>query len=208
METYGKKPEKFTREWFEYVWEYYKIHIIVAILLIAAVVYTWVSIATRPYYDLYVCFAGETLLEDNTKEMLSRELKNYAEDVNGDGKVQVKILDYSVPDSFDDQQYAQAMDTKLYLEFQAGDAYVFVMPKKKADVIANDAAVDGVFSESSVWSGNAEDNNIFAVAGDDGVLGKCGMSGFYIGVRNDMSKNDKAKIQHDNAESAAKAMLG
>ena len=59
MERYGEKPKRFTREWFEYVWEYYKIHIIVTILVIAAVVYTWVSIATRPYYDLYVCFAGE-----------------------------------------------------------------------------------------------------------------------------------------------------
>ena len=82
-------------------------------------------------------------MEDSAKEALSMELKNYAEDVNGDGKVQVKILDYSVPDSFDDQQYAQTMDTKLYLEFQAGDAYVFVMPKEKADKLIEDEALNG-----------------------------------------------------------------
>ncbi len=208
MERYGEKPKRFTREWFEYVWEYYKIHIIVTILVIAAVVYTWVSIATRPYYDLYVCFAGEAFLEDSAKEALSMELKNYAEDVNGDGKVQVKILDYSVPDSFDDQQYAQTMDTKLYLEFQAGDAYVFVMPKEKADKLIEDEALNGVFEETSEWGAADGDNKYFAAAGENGVLKKCGISDFYIGVRNDMSRNDEGRQQYENAEVAAKAMMG
>ena len=33
MEKYGVKPQRFTKAWFEYVWDYYKIHIIDLVFL-------------------------------------------------------------------------------------------------------------------------------------------------------------------------------
>ena len=54
MEVYGEKPKRFTAKWFEYVWEYYKMHIIITLLVIVAVVYTWIAIASATKYDFYL----------------------------------------------------------------------------------------------------------------------------------------------------------
>ena len=41
MEKYGVIPKKFTAAWFEYIWEYYKIHIN---LLLRSKSYEWINI--------------------------------------------------------------------------------------------------------------------------------------------------------------------
>ena len=103
MEVYGEKPKRFTSAWFEYVWEYYKIHIIVTLLVIIAVVYTWIAISSATKYDFYLCIAGDKYITDENKEDLKEVLKDKITDINGDGEINIEILDYSTSSEIKDK---------------------------------------------------------------------------------------------------------
>lgn len=212
MEKYGVIPKKFTAAWFEYIWEYYKIHIIVTVLIIAAVIYTWVTIASRTYYDLYVCFATNYSMSEQSKEMLEENLKSTAQDVNGDGEINVCIFDYSLPENYDNAEYAKAMETKFQLELQAGDSFVFIVSEDKANRLMNDSSLEGCFEEISSWCGREGGNKYFAKIDNSDVLKDAGIlySNSYIGVRQfNYREGDKKDIlQRENAVAAAKFILG
>ena len=212
MEKYGKKPKKFTVEWYEYIWEYYKLHIIVAVLLVAAVVYTWVSIASAPRYDLDICFSLSRNFGDEAKNKLMEELAANVDDIDGNGEVDVNFLDCSVPDGFDDAEYASSMDSKFYLELQVGDSYIFVVSKDMAERLTKDSALDGLFEKASEWSGAEGDFEYFADAGKSKFFRNAGIpaDGVYIGIRNFAAGegSDKDLLKRQNAVLAAEIILG
>ena len=72
-EKYGTIPPKFTREWWKYFWDYYKVHTIVTVILVAAVALTVYSKATAPKYDLTLCYAGASVLNEQTEEAIRKE---------------------------------------------------------------------------------------------------------------------------------------
>lgn len=208
MERYGEKPKKFTAKWYGYIWEYYKIHIIVFLAIIAAVIYTWVAIASRTYYDLYICFAGDEMITQESKEKLKGELKEYIKDVNGDGEININILDYTISDSFDDIEYVSAMESKLYLELQAGDSYLYIMPEEKAAQLTNDSMLEGLFDESWQESGK---NECFSKIEGSGVFAESGIvyNDLRIGIKNFTVRqgDEEDMAQRQNAIDAAKHIL-
>lgn len=212
MERYGEKPKKFTSAWFGYVWEYYKVQIILVIIAIAAVVYTWIAIKSEPHYDLYVCIAGDKLISDEAKENLKEELKNNISDTDGDGEITIQILDYSVPDNYDDSEYSNAMKTKIDLELQAGDSFIFIVSESQAKEIEENPAVEGLFAEPSDLDGKESDNKYFAKAENSSVLKNAGIpyNDLYVGVRNftHSEGDEEDTAQRNNALNAAKSILG
>lgn len=212
MEKYGKIPDKFTAAWFEYVWEYYKIHIIVTLLVIAAVVYTWIAIATRTYYDLYVCFAGDHAISSESKEKFTETLKENATDINGDGEINVYICDYTFPEDFDDTDYIHAMNQKFHLELQAGDSFVFIVPETTASQLVVNPSLVGLFESPADWCGKESNNKFFIKIENSSALKDAGIlyDDLYMGVRNftyaEGDEDDKA--QRENAIKAANFILG
>lgn len=212
MEVYGEKPKKFTAAWFSYVWEYYKIHIIVCILIVAAVIYTVIALNSVTGYDLYVCISGNNTISKESQEKLSEALKASVSDINGDGEINIKIFDYSVPDNYDDIEYTNSMNQKFHLELQAGDSFLYIVPKESADRLVNNSTVTGAFEDPKSWSGRESDNIYFAKAYNSEVFKNAGIvyDNFYIGVRNTNSyhDSDEDKAQRKNAVSAANFILG
>lgn len=212
MEKYGKIPDKFTRAWFEYVWEYYKIHIIVTLLVIIAIVYTWIAIATRTYYDLYVCFAGDYALSEDSRDYLTEELKKNIPDINGDDKINVYICDYTVPENFDDNDYIRAMQQKFHLELQAGDSFLFVVPESTAYELVANPSLTGHFESPLDWCGQESNNEYFIKAENSTLLRDAGIlyDDLYIGVRNFTftEGNEDDTAQRENAIKAANFILG
>ncbi len=209
MEKYGEIPKKFSAKWFEYVWDYYRWHIIVVLLVIVTAGYTWHSIANRTVYDLTVCLAGDAIIDDAANEQLCSALGEVIEDINGDGEKNVKILDFSNPDSRD-TQFMLAMQQKLLLEMQTGDSYLYLISKEQADIYVIDSATKGLFAPASEWYGGG---GTFVSLNESTLLKSSGVTygELYAGVRNfvaDVGEEESDRAQRNNSILAANALLG
>ncbi len=210
MEKYGEIPKKFTAKWFEYIWDYYKWHIIVTLAVIAAAAYTWHSIATRTFYDLTVCFAGDNLISEQADERLCDMLSEVIDDINGDGEKNVKIIQNIIGNT-DDYEIAMAVEQKFQLELLAGDSYLYIISKERADSLVNNSSAEGLFEETEGWCGRSGENEFFIAVEESEALKNAGViyNGLYAGVRNFVAGRDDETEQgfRSNALLAAQAIL-
>lgn len=211
MEKYGVKPRRFTKAWFGYVWDYYKIHIIVGLVLLAAVIYTVIAITTRTEYDLYVCFSTNSQMSDQSKEKVIEELKKTVRDIDGDGEVNVCVLDYPFVSDYDDIEYKKALEEKFHLELQAGESFLYVISKDVLDTLKYRSEIEGLFAPPAEWTENAISEGDFAGIEKSAIFETANIreADLYVGVRNyRYSENaEKDGEKRENAISAAKAIL-
>lgn len=210
MEKYGEIPKKFTAKWFEYIWEYYKWHIIVVVAVIIAGVYTWYSIANRTIYDLTVCFAGDNIISERAEKKLTDALAAEIEDINGDGEKNIKILQTSTGQT-DDFELMQLTEQKFHLELQASDTYLYLISKERVESLSGNSSADGLFEATESWCGKEGENEFFIDADESEILKKSGMiyNDLYIGLRNFVSGRDGEadRAMRENALIAGKAIL-
>lgn len=100
--------EKWDNFWFQYKWY---VIAITAITVILAVLIT--QCATRTKYDLEVVYFTYTAVLDEQTNKIADYLADYAEDINGDGEINVQVVNVSFSDKSGDSQYKYTMLTKL-----------------------------------------------------------------------------------------------
>ena len=89
--TFGEKAANF--------WYHYKLHTIFTAFLIMVLAICITQCATRTKYDFGVMyFAYETALDTQT-QAIADYFEQFAEDVNGDGEVNIQVINCSVTDS-------------------------------------------------------------------------------------------------------------
>lgn len=100
--------EKWDNFWFQYKWY------VVAIVAVAAVLAVLITqCATRTQYDLEVVYFTYTAALDEQTGEIADYLADYAEDTNGDGEINVQVVNVSFSDKSGDTQYKYTMLTKL-----------------------------------------------------------------------------------------------
>ncbi len=85
-------PAEKRRNW----WDYHKWHVIIALvcaIFVGDLIYDMVSNA-RNKPDYMVAYVGQTALPDGVVEAVEAGLADLGRDVNGNGKVQVELLQY------------------------------------------------------------------------------------------------------------------
>lgn len=95
-----------------YFWDYYKIHTIVAILLLAATVSILKSTVFRTKEDAFILIAGTGSLSEQTVSDIRTALNSMDIDVNGDGKIKNDVVSVS----FLSQETENSKDTDMELE--------------------------------------------------------------------------------------------
>lgn len=100
--------EKWDNFWFQYKWY---VIAITAVTVILAVLIT--QCATRTKYDLEVVYFTYTAVLDEQTGKIADYLADYAEDINGDGEINVQVVNVSFSDKSGDSQYKYTMLTKL-----------------------------------------------------------------------------------------------
>ena len=133
MEKYGTVPPKFTKEWWSYFWMYYKWQTIGISFAVLAIIVTLVQCATNIKYDTNIVFAQPVGYETERMEGISAELAQSVDDITGDNEKHIFTSSMqlnSLEDAMKGDQYAYAMVSKLNLEIQTGESYVFIMTKK------------------------------------------------------------------------------
>ena len=100
--------EKWDNFWFQYKW--YVIAVVATVVILTVLI---AQCATKTEYDLKaVYFVYNTALDAQT-EKVSDYLEKYADDTNGDGEINVQVVNVSFSKTTGDSQYRYTMLSKL-----------------------------------------------------------------------------------------------
>lgn len=115
-------PEEKRKNW----WDYHKWHLAAGIALAAMIVSIFWSAFSQVKPDYQLAFVGSSLLPDDTAAALKNELASLGEDLNGDGKVSVSLVQY-VADFDADAEMAAASQVTLMADILEGESYFFLL---------------------------------------------------------------------------------
>lgn len=207
MEVYGKKPKRFTKEWWEYFWDYYKIHTFVTIFAIIIIVSTLVECANKVHYDMQLDFISEYGLTEESKSKIEELMENETEDVTGNEKKEAFLNLLNMSD-MSDPQMVQAMQTKLMVEAACSEAYIFILSPKYVEYFKG----SGMFLNTAQWTDKESSNNEVVSLKDCEKLKQLGVDteNLYIGIRNireDEKKDENASKKQKNEIEFAKDLL-
>lgn len=193
------------------MWEYYKLHIIIVLLVAVAVIYTCYAILNAQHYDMEACISVLGGMSSEAEETISEELKETLEDIDGDGEINILFSDCSVPASIGDESYAASMESKFYLGLQSGEVYMLIVSEDMVKKLTANPAMEGFLEEAASWSGETGEYTYFADASGSAALRRAGMpaDGVYIGIKNfnDEKDGEEGRQKYENAVSAAKFIL-
>ncbi len=224
MEKYGTIPPGFTKAWWEYVWEYYKIHIIGTIVAVVLVVTTAVQCASRVEYDLDIMHISADIIDTEAVcTALERDLGASLTDATGDEEIRIFVTSIPVV-PVNPQGYSEAekfniqLMTKVDVELTFGEKRLILASEGVAQMMKDKVSYYGYMEDLSGLGDYgekalvAEDGRTYAVSvSGNSVLEAAGIdtNGLYLMVRTELGENDeKLLVMHKNAVSAAKYILG
>lgn len=73
-------------------WYYYKVHTVVAVITVLILAILVSQCAAKESYDYAVVLSMATVVEEPAAELMGEELARFGEDLNGDGKVMVEVI--------------------------------------------------------------------------------------------------------------------
>lgn len=166
-EKYGTIPPKFTREWWKYFWDYYKVHTIVTVILVAAVALTVYSKVTAPKYDLTLCYAGASVLNEQTEEAIRKEASKITPDVNESGDSLCDFYQMSFPVDDLKDEFAMAMHTKMQLSLAGDEIYLYILDKSHLEFYATEKLDHCPFAPLKNWLGKDYKFSRYSVEGEE-----------------------------------------
>lgn len=194
MEVYGTKPKRFTKEWWEYFWDYYKIHTIATAIIIIFIGITISECAHRINYDLQIDYISENQISDKAVNALTSLIEENIDDITENGKPEAYVT-YLDMGEHGDPQYTQAMFAKYSVEMGYTESFVFLVSKKYADQLSE----EGIFEEASTWTSIPSYNGYCVSLEDCEILKEIGIdtSDLYVGVLK-IRERDKASVRVKN----------
>jgi len=227
MERYGTIPDKFTKEWWDYIWYYYKWHFIGGVSALILIAVTAAQCASKINYDAEITYVGSEYYNDDTViNSMCTDLGNIIEDANKNGKNQIYfrqliIAKEGTPESL--TEYNSGIITKVALEFQTGDAYVYLLTNDELHRIIDHNPNEKIFTPPEEYISDTGNLDIIStdaklpcaigLNADNKFLQKYGLTKefpMYLAVRN-MRERDKdderQQTKYKNAVKIAQTML-
>ena len=109
---------------------YAKGTIIVFLIIAAIIAVAVVQCATRTVYDCTVVLYMKHSVNSTMVENLATVLEQYCDDRNGDGEVNVLVMDCAIPDDQRMSEIGQAQSTRLLAQFANEEAIVYIVDKE------------------------------------------------------------------------------
>lgn len=214
MEKYGTIPKRFTRDWWGYFWDYYKIHTISAGIAAVLIGTTAYQCATQTKYDLNISFIGPYQITEEMQNSLSEMISPEIDEITDNKQLDIGYITYMLnPDNADKSsaEYEYAMQMKLMAELQAGETDIYILSGSNASYLSS---YSDCFMNVSEFSGEEYSDNMllkdgegraFAVSlKDNPVLTAAGIdcSDMYLAVRYLFESNEKKEsyiLMHENS---------
>ncbi len=205
-------PKTFTKEWFGYVWDYYRYHIIGGIVVVALLVMTGVELADRVEYDANINYVATDVISLETSEKIADACKTVSDDVNGDEETNINLtqLNFTHEAAKDPNLYT-ALTNKLMTTFAVEDEFIYIMDKTMMNEVLNMSATEGVFIPVGEWADQCNEDEIYGASLKESTLlnnYEINTENLYILVRmNYDADNSELSIKEENAIKIANFLL-
>lgn len=210
MEVYGEKPKKYTKDWWSYIWLYYKWHIIGTVFAIFMVVTTLNQCANRPRYDLQITAVTENELYISQIDAMERFAGEIVSDATGNGEKEIYIMPIHMSEQ-SDAATIQAGYAQFTVEMSMPESYVFIMSPRYTEAVLD----SGILESTDVWAGGAESDGYLVSLKDNEMLKAFGIDSsaneYYLGVVKLFEKNmenELEKARYENGVRFARGLLG
>lgn len=223
MEKYGEIPKRFTKKWWEYFWDYYKIHTIAAVVAVAAIASTISQCANKIDYDLSLVTVGLPMLAVDKEEVLCAELAELVDDIDGKDGTNAFITQIPIGVEGQDPEYEVTLMQNFMIELGFGEGYIYFFSAECADSYLNRDDVADSFMPVSEWGVaglDAEGRRILLYMGEpfalsmegNALLEEAGIdtSDCYMMLRYpryNEKDDEQALKKFENAKKAAQAIL-
>ncbi len=123
-------------EWFENIWYHYKWMIIICTVLAVFLLVSLVQFLSNDEPDVDILHVGPMYINATAVDQIEDSLRLLAEDTNGDGEVNVNVLDITVNKFGTDKEQAQNYDhnnsglQRFQTEIRAGDAVIYFLDEE------------------------------------------------------------------------------
>ena len=128
----------------KHLWYYYKIHTIISVILLASIIGTVISFATRERYDLEVVYFGSRVFEDGRIDRLEEEIEKVIGDANGDGEINVNFVINTV-DTSEESQYLATMVQKMNVDLAAATYHSYIVDEYFFNILNQDGVIEAYF---------------------------------------------------------------
>lgn len=149
-----QKPKPFSKEWFRYIWCYYKVHILVVLAVLVLGGITIHEQRNTISYDAQVHFVANKVFSQQSADTISAVLSDLTEDVNGDGERHGVLaqLNYT-PEAMADVNQVIALENKLMTVLVSDTDMLFIFDDTMLGDVLRMDATEGLFLPVSQWAG-------------------------------------------------------
>lgn len=158
-------PKRFTKEWFGYVWDYYRYFILAGIVIILLAVMTISDVAGREKFDDSINFVSEYVIDTETAEKIEALSGEGSCDLDGNGEVNILISQFNfTEEAKKDPNIDIALRNKLMATFMTKDEYIYIFDKKMMEEYVNLESTEGLFAPVEKWSENIGEDELFGAS--------------------------------------------
>lgn len=150
-EKYGNVPEKFTKEWWEYFWMYYKWHVIIPIIALLLIIFTIHEKNNEEKFDLTLTYAGKMQYSQETADKLEVKFSPLCQDVDRNGKKSLLFTQLNIDYNSADKEYVAASELNLQLSFAEKETYIFILDEETAKRYQGEDKTECVFAPLKDW---------------------------------------------------------
>ena len=214
------KPKKFTVEWFRYIWDYYKMHILVFLAVLALSVITIVDIVNTVKYDLNINYVATNVFPFQSEQQLTEIARERIEDINGDGEQNVSFSQLNFTDEvLQDGNQVMTLENKRMILFASEDEMLYIFDEFMLKNSLDMSAAEGIFVPVQQWvnpqnvnaSFNENKDGMYAASlANSKLLTQLGVdsSDMYVVVRmNYFPENVELEKRYENCVAFANMLL-
>ena len=188
--TFKEKSQNF--------WFYYGKIVVIALIIIIILTVCIAQCVSRVNYDLGVTVYTASPVSDADAKKIAEYLEKYAEDINGDGEVNIQVnnCSYSAESNV---QYAQAVNTKIQAIIAADyEAVLFITDNTTYERLNSISDDTGLFEQNGI----VLQNDFYEFCDTDDLIGLPHDLNLSLRLISNttMQKNKKAAICHDAGE--------
>ncbi len=205
------KPEKFTKEWYGYIWDYYKAHILIGIGAVIFITVLAVNMLTSIKFDTNINFVAKTSLSAEKSEQLANECSLNSDDLNENGRVDIAINQLNfTEENMQNSEMHQALLNKLMVLLNSADELLFIVDEQMLPQVAGTQYSQDIFYKVTEWNSEqlALDNEYAMPLSNSTVLKELGIDGTDLYVL--VAKTDHEsgfKPEEENAIKIAEFLL-
>ncbi len=161
-------PPKFTKEWFSYIWSYYKVHIMVGIAVLLLVIYTIHDFSTIVDYDIKLAtLTKDVIMSEEMQAELAEKMEEVTGDINENESADALVTHLSFSDSMmQDSQMMVALESKLMTMLISEDEMLYLCDEAMVKRLLSMKTNDDAFVPVKKWAGDIAEKELGYEYGD------------------------------------------